>query len=71
MSTTNFNCKNICGDSNFSINEWNIQYQYCNDAGIEGIERDKILNPELFPCENQYEDCINIVLDTKIKNKNL
>ena len=64
-----FYCQKVCGDVNFSIDEWNKAFKYCNDAGIEGIERDKILSPELFPCETQCEACMNIVLDTQIKNR--
>ena len=66
-----FYCQNACGEVDFSIDEWNKAFKYCNDAGIEGIERDKILSPELFPCETQCEACMNIVLDTQIKNRKL
>ena len=45
-----FYCQKVCGEVDFSIDEWNKAYKYCDDAGIEGIERDKILSPELFPC---------------------
>lgn len=68
---TNFYCAKKCGDPDFSIEEWNKAYQYCEDAGIEGIDRDKILSPQLFPCESQCEACLDIVLDTQIKNKKL
>ena len=67
MKENNFYCKKICGDPDFSIDKWNKDFEYCNDAGIEGTERDKILNPELFPCEKQCESCLNIVLDRKSK----
>ena len=66
-----FYCQKVCGDPDFSIDEWNKALQYCEDAGIEGIERDKILSPELFPCETQCDACMNIVLDTQIKNRKL
>ena len=66
-----FYCQKVCGDLDFSIDEWNKALQYCEDAGIEGIERDKILSPELFPCETQCDACMNIVLDTQIKNRKL
>ena len=66
-----FYCQKVCGDANFSIKEWNKALKYCNDAGITGVERDKILSPELFPCKNQCDACINIVLDTQMKNKKL
>lgn len=69
MPENNFYCVKKCGDPEFSIEEWNKAFQYCEDAGIEGIERDKILSPELFPCKTQCERCANIVLDTQIKNK--
>ena len=65
----NFYCQKKCGEVDFSIDEWNKANEYCNNAGIEGEERDRILSPELFPCETQCEACMNIVLDTQIKNK--
>ena len=64
-----FYCKKSCGDPDFSIAEWNKAFEYCNKVGIKGIERDKILNPELFPCIEQCESCINTVLDTQSTNK--
>lgn len=71
MAKTNFYCKKVCGDPDFSIEEWNKAFRYCEDAGIEGEARDKILHPEKFPCEVQCESCMNTVLDTQIKNKKL
>jgi len=56
-----FYCQKVCGDQDFSIEEWNEANEMCNKLGIEGIERDKILNPELFPCKTQCFDCIVIV----------
>ena len=67
----NFYCQKICGDIDFSIEEWNEALKYCNNAGIEGEERDRILNPELFPCETQCFDCMAIVGKTRTKNKQL
>ncbi len=64
-----FYCTKSCGDPEFSIDEWNKAYKYCDDAGIKGEERDRILSPELFPCTEQCERCINIVLDTQLANK--
>lgn len=72
--TTNnpkFYCQKVCGAVDFSIDEWNEAFRYCEEAGIEGEERNRILHPDLFPCEKQCEDCINIVLDTQIKNKKI
>ena len=66
-----FYCQKYCGDVNFSIDEWNKAFKMCNDANIQGEERDRILSPELFPCKTQCEDCMNIVLDTQIKNKKI
>ena len=64
-----FYCMNLCCDPNFSFNDWNEAYDYCEKAEIEGLERDKILHPEKFPCNNQCEACINEVIDTQMKNK--
>ena len=69
MTRNNFYCQRTCGEVDFSIEEWNKAFRYCNNAGIEGEERDRILSPEMFPCEKQCESCINIVLDNQLKNK--
>lgn len=63
-----FYCQKICGDENFSIDEWNKAFDYCNNAGVKGIERDKILHPEKFPCDEQCFACVAIVGETRIKN---
>ena len=64
-------CQKVCGDEDFSIEEWNEALRYCNDAGIEGIERDKILHPEKFPCEEQCFACMAIVGERRLKTKQL
>ncbi len=66
-----FYCKKVCGDPDFSIDEWNKALKFCNEAGIEGEEADRILHPELFPCETQCQSCINTVIDTQQKTKKL
>ena len=71
MGKKNFYCKRVCGNPEFSIDEWNEAHQYCIDAGLSEHESNKIIHTELFPCETQCEDCINTVLDTQIKNKKL
>lgn len=49
--------------------EWNKAFDFCEKAGIEGEERDRILSPELFPCESQCNNCTNIVLDRRLKGQ--
>lgn len=71
MSTKNFYCQIVCGSDDFKIEDWNKAFDYCNKAGIEGIERDKILNPELFPCESQCFDCCVIVGEQRLKTQKL
>ena len=66
-----FYCQKVCGDVDFSIDEWNKALKYCNDAGIEGVERDKILHPDKFPCAEQCFDCMAIVGAQRIKTSNL
>jgi hypothetical protein len=39
MSTENFYCQKVCGSDDFDIAEWNKALDYCNKAGIEGVER--------------------------------
>ena len=64
-------CQKVCGAVDFSIDEWNKAFDYCNDNNIEGTERDKILSPEMFPCEKQCFDCMAIVGARRIETKNL
>ena len=58
-----FYCQKLCGDANFSINEWNRQFEICNAAGIEMPEDD------LEGCKEQCFDCLAIVGETRLKNK--
>lgn len=68
----NFYCAKKCWDPDFSIDEWNKAYQFCLDAGLSESEMNKILHPETDkPCETQCEACMNIVLDTQIKNRKI
>lgn len=71
INNPQFYCKKVCGDGHFSIKKWNEDFKMCNELGIEGIERDKILHPELFPCKKQCESCINIVIEQQQRTKNL
>lgn len=66
-----FYCRKVCGDPDFSIDEWNKAYEYCNAAGIKGVERDKILHPDKFPCTNQCFDCCADVGETQNNTKKL
>ena len=66
----NFYCAKKSGDPNFSIEEWNEAYKFCNDAGLSEAQSNKILFPELDkPCETMCDACANIVLETQAKNK--
>ena len=66
-----FYCQKVCGDEKFSIDEWNKALKYCEDMGIEGEERNKILNPELFPCIEQCFDCMAVVGTRRQKTREL
>ena len=66
-----FYCKKVCGDGSFSIEQWNKDFRMCNDLGIEGDERNKILHPDMFPCETQCDDCACIVGEQMGKTKEL
>lgn len=66
-----FYCRKLCGDPDFSIDEWNEAFKYCNDNNIEGVERDMILNPELFPCGQQCFTCMADVGERRLKTKKL
>lgn len=62
----NFYCQQKCGHVDFSIEEWNKAFKYCNDAGIEGKQRDEILEGK--SCNEQCFDCMAIVGQTRLKN---
>lgn len=64
-----FYCQNICGEVGFSIHEWNNALDYCDNAGIVGIDRDKILHPEKLPCAEQCFSCMAIVGERRNKTK--
>mgnify|MGYP001251724254 CR=1 FL=1 len=65
----NFYCRKHSGDPDFSIEDWNKALDYCEEHNINGIERDKILSPELFPCDTQCFDCIADVGERRKKTK--
>ena len=71
MNTKNFFCRKVCGDPDFDIDEWNKAFEYCEKAGIEGIERNKILHPDLFPCQSQCFDCLADVGEQRLKTQKL
>ena len=71
MNNPDFYCKKVCESDNYSIDEWFKLFYFCKNTGIKGKERDKILRPELFPCEIQCFDCMAIVGETRIKNAKL
>lgn len=66
-----FYCQKLCGSDDFSIDDWNEAFEYCEKENIQGIERDKILNPELFPCEKQCFDCNANVGERQLRTKEL
>lgn len=55
-----FYCQNVVGDANFSIDEWNKQFELCMELGIE-MPRD------LSPCKKQCFDCLAIVGERRRK----
>lgn len=65
-----FYCAKLTG-LGFSIKDWNEALKYCNDFNIQGVERDKILNPEKYPCKEQYFTCMAEVGKRRIETKKL
>jgi hypothetical protein len=55
----------------FSIDEWNKAFKFCIDNNLSEEETNKILHPEMFPCEKQCFDCIAIVGERRIKTQQL
>ncbi len=63
-------CDKIAGGS-FKIDEWNKLFEHCNKNNIQGKERDKILHPDKFPCEEQCFNCMAIVGERRLKTQQL
>jgi len=62
-NTANFYCQNVCGDNDFSIDEWNKQFEICTALDIE--------MPKPEPCTKQCFDCMAIVGATRLKTQRL
>lgn len=62
-----FYCKITCGDPEFSIGEWNKAYDTCNNLGIEGKERDAVLDG--VPCKKQCFSCMATIGERRLKTK--
>ena len=59
MITNNFYCQNKCIAPDFSIDEWNKGFKYCNDNNLEEKETSQILEGK--DCKEQCFDCIATV----------
>lgn len=66
-SRKNFYCQNLYRHEDFEIEEFNQLAEKLQNSGMSTQDQNKILFPE--GCEEQCDSCINIVLDTKAKNK--
>ena len=70
MVIDSFYCKRICGDPNFSIDEWNKRFELGIKMGLSNIEMDKLLN-ETGRCKEQCIDCTCIVEEQRMKTERL
>lgn len=64
---SSFYCQQKCGVVGFSIEEWHKNYLEIEKMPISRADKDKLIDGE--PCENQCFDCIAIVGETRILNK--
>ena len=65
----NFYCQKVCGDTEFSIDEWNKAFGMCVNMGLSEYEMSKIMEGE--PCKSQCVDCACIVGRRRIKTQKL
>ncbi len=65
--TANFYCQIRCEGGDFSISEWNKAYKEIQAMPISEEAKHKLIHPE--PCKAQCEACMDIVIETKKKNK--
>lgn len=67
----NFYCQIMCGEENFSIEEWNKTLHDLENTNLSELEKDKILNPKMFGgCEKQCFDCMQLLVKEGLKLKN-
>ena len=55
----NYYCQKICGEENFSIDQWNKSYLEIEAMPIPRTEKDKLIDGET--CTEQCFDCMAIV----------
>ena len=65
MSDSNFYCKKVCGDPDFSIDQYNQDNKVLTDDQMTEKYHERPM------CESQCFDCMAIVGKTRIKNRNL
>lgn len=63
-----FYCQNLCGDVNFSIDEWNKAYDEVKNMSEE-VQRLVLDDPPA--CKEQCFSCMAIVGEARIKNNEL
>jgi len=69
VSSSTFYCQQKCGDTEFSIDEWNKAFKMCIDMGLSEKEMNKILEGE--PCKTQCVACACIVGEQRMKTQKL
>lgn len=62
-------CQKINGSENFSIDDWNEQYEALEKSKLSEAEKQKILFPD--KCNKQCEDCRNIVKKRVLRTREL
>lgn len=68
VSSSSFYCQNVCGDENFSIDEWNKAYHEVKDKSQE-IQRMVLDGPG--QCEKQCFECIALVGNRRLKTQEI
>lgn len=67
--SSTFYCQKVCGDEEFSIEEWDSIFRLCLKLGLSEREMNNILEGE--PCKTQCEACACIVGEQRIKTQTL
>ena len=65
MDGSNFYCKKVCGNPDFSIDLYNEDNKILTDDQMTEKYHERSM------CESQCFDCMAIVGETRIKNRNL
>ncbi len=71
VNSSNFYCKIIAGDPDFSIEEYDKKFKECIRLALSENETAKVLGDNKGKCKKQCFDCMAIVGKRRLETKKL